>query len=248
MSLTFSSTSTAAGLEQLNSYFTSNTYVFGFSLSAADAALFDATASAPDASTYPHFSRYYNHIASFSADERSAAPAASGGLTVAIGAAPAAKSGGNADDSDDDMDPFADDSDSSSEDLVAKAKAKAAAAKAHKKRPAIAKSRIVFEIKPYDIETDLEALATKVKQIKLEGEFWEEKLETCEDDRCTLVDGIKWGEGHELVPVAFGLFKLIAQVIVQDALVGSDDLIEVMMNKFEDDIQSIDIAAFDKAS
>ena len=40
MSLIFSSTSSAAGLTQLNNYFASNTYVFGLTLSAADATLF----------------------------------------------------------------------------------------------------------------------------------------------------------------------------------------------------------------
>ena len=84
--------------------------------------------------------------------------------------------------------------------------------------------------------------------MKLEGEFWEEKLENCEDERCTLEAGCKWGEGHHLQPIAFGLFKLIVQCIVQDDLVGSDDLIEVLEEKFPDDIQSIDVAAFDKAS
>ena len=40
MSLSFTSTSTAAGLEQLNNYFAGNTYVFGTALSASDATLF----------------------------------------------------------------------------------------------------------------------------------------------------------------------------------------------------------------
>ena len=216
-----------------------------------------AGTKAPDASKYPHFARYYNHVASFSAEERAAAPAVAG-LSVSFGAATVSK-GKAADDSDDDNidDLFGDDdSDDESEDLAAAAAAKAAEAKKKKdaakksshKRPAIAKSRIVFEIKPYDADTDLEALAAKIKAIKLEGEFWDEKLENCEDERCTLAEGCKWGEGHHLQPVAFGIFKLIVQCIVQDELTGSDDLIEVMMDKFEDEIQSIDIAAFDKAS
>lgn len=258
MSLIFSSTSTAAGLEQLNNYFAGNTYVFGHALSAADDALFKASPQSVDASKYPHFARYLSHIASYSAGERSKA-AAIAGLSVSIGAATVAASGGaKGDDSDSGIgDIFGDDDDDeSSEDPVAAAKAKAEAAKKAKaaaakkshKRPGIAKSRIVFEIKPYSVETDLEALAAKVKALKLEGEFWDEKLENCEDERCTLEAGCKWGEGHNLQPVAFGIFKLIIQVIVHDDLVGSDDLIELMEEKFADDIQSIDVAAFDKAS
>jgi elongation factor 1-beta len=220
-------------------------------------------------------------VASFSAEERSAAPAIAG-LSVHIGAAPAAaaaapaaaaKGGGKkaaepepeAEEEDDDADSglgdlFGDDDDDDMTDLAAQAQAKSeaakkkaleakrAAARADPKRPCIAKSRIVFEVKPYDAETDLEALAAKIKAVRLEGEFWEEKLQNCEDERCTLLEGCQWGEGHHLQPVAFGIFKLIIQVIVHDDLVGADDLQELLQEKFEDEIQSIDVAAFDKAS
>ena len=99
-------------------------------------------------------------------------------------------------------------------DLAAKAQAnreaekKAFAANLKKKQP-IAKSRIVFEIKPYDQDTDLEALAVKVKALKLEGEFWDDKLEECLDVRCSLAECCKWAEAHHKEPVAFGIFKLI---------------------------------------
>jgi elongation factor 1-beta len=241
-----------------------------------------AGTTAPDAKKYPHFSRYYHHVASFSAEERSAAPAIAG-LSVHIGAAPAAaaaakpaaaaaKGGGKKaaeeeeaeedddadsglgdlfgdDDDDDDMTDLAAQAQAKSEAAKKKAlEAKRAAARADPKRPVIAKSRIVFEVKPYDAETDLEALAAKIKAVRLEGEFWDEKLQNCEDERCTLLEGCQWGEGHHLQPVAFGIFKLIIQVIVHDDLVGSDDLQELLTEKFEDEIQSIDVAAFDKAS
>jgi elongation factor 1-beta len=258
MSLIFSSTSSDAGLEQLNNYFVGNTYVFGIQLTAGDATLFAAfNGTAPDAAKYPHVARYYSHVASFSDKERAAA-AEVVGLSVSIGAAPAGGASKGDDDDDDDSGlDFLSDDDDDDEDPVAAAKKKAeekakavAAAKKAKKRkgPPVAKSRVVFEIKPYDVETDLEELAKKVKACKLEGEFWDEKLENCEDPRCTLEEGAKWGEGHRLQPIAFGISKLIVQVIIQDELVGSDDLIEMLTDNFEDDIQSIDVAAFDKAS
>lgn len=256
MALVFDSTSSKEGQAQLNSYLSFNTYVFGYALSAADASLFTAVGAAPDASKFPHFARWYNHVASFSADERAAAAAISG-LSVTIGAV-ATTGGGKKEKKDEEMDidnlfGSDDDSDDSSDDddLVAKAKAEAAkkkfAAGLHKRQP-VGRSRIVFEIKPYDIETDLLALAKKVKAQKLEGEFWEDKMENCLDVRCSLKDGCKWGEGHNLEPVAFGINKLVVQCTVQDELVGSDDLIEIMMTNYEDEIQSIDVAAFDKAS
>lgn len=272
MALNFASVSNDQGLTQLNNYLAGNTYVFGFSISSADAQLFAAfNGNSPDASKYPNVARYLAHIATYSAAERSAAPAIDG-LSVTVGATVTSKKAKKADDDDEDMDVDGlfgsddDDSDDESEDLAAiaaakaaesKAKAKEAMKKSHK-RPALAKSRVVFEVKPYDAETDLEALATKIKAIKLEGpigdpedEFaktWEEKLEDCEDERCSLEEGAKWGEGHRLDPLAFGIFKLIVQVTIHDELVGSDDLIDVMMFKFADEIQSIEVAAFDKAS
>ena len=72
--------------------------------------------------------------------------------------------GSDDDDSDDESDDLAD--------MAAKAKAKRDAEKKefaanlHKRQP-IGKSRIVFEIKPYDVETDLVALAAKVKALKV---------------------------------------------------------------------------------
>jgi elongation factor 1-beta len=233
----------------------------------------------PDAKKYPHVARYVSHIATYSEEERSGAKAVAG-LSVSVGAAKAAApSGGGGgkkaaakeeeeemgldfldDDEEDGGDKDGGDDDDDDFDPVEAAKKKAeekkkAIKEAHNKshkRPPVAKSRILFEVKPYDVETDLEALAAKIKALKLEGEFgttsWEEKLANCEDDRCTLETGCRWGEGHIMEPVAFGLFKLIIQTIVEDDLVGSDDLIDMMMEKFENEIQSIDIAAFDKAS
>ena len=47
------------------------------------------------------------------------------------------------------------------------------------KRHPIAKSLIVFDIKPYDISTDLDEMAGKIKKIKLEGDQWIEKKTKC---------------------------------------------------------------------
>jgi translation elongation factor EF-1beta len=57
-------------------------------------------------------------------------------------------------------------------------------------------------------------------------------------------DGLVWGAG-KLVPLAYGLHKLQIACVVEDVKVGTDFL-EEEIKKFEDCVQSVDIAAFNK--
>ena len=57
-----------------------------------------------------------------------------------------------------------------------------------------------------------------------------------------------WGEGHELQPVAYGINKLIVSCVVLDDCLGTDDIEEAIMEMFGDDVQSVDVMAFNKAS
>ena len=123
---------------------------------------------------------------------------------------------------------FGSDSEEDEEALAAKAAFKEKAiADAHAraaKKAAKAKSQIVFDIKGWGEETDLEALATKIKSLKIEN--------------------LNWGEGHQLVPLAFGVCKLQMSCVILDTVL-TDDVIEEI-EKFEDDVQSVDIFAFNK--
>lgn len=105
-----------------------------------------------------------------------------------------------------------------------KADDKAAKEAAKTKKGPIAKSSILMDIKPWEAETDLEALAGKLKAIEK--------------------DGLLWG-AHKLVPVAFGVKKLQILMVIEDDKVSGDD-IEDMINQFEDDVQSMDIVAWNK--
>jgi translation elongation factor EF-1beta len=151
-------------------------------------------------------------------------------------------------DEDDDLDDMFGDSDEETEE---EAQAKqdaidriAAAHNAKKEASRIAKGKAkrrdinsyVFDVKPYEIETDLESMAQNFKKI------------TC--------NGIKaWGLEHKLIPVAFGIKKLRIQVIVYgddgDGVTignsfGEDELFDLMNELHEDDIQSIDTHSFTK--
>lgn len=57
-------------------------------------------------------------------------------------------------------------------------------------------------------------------------------------------DGLVWG-ASKLVPVGYGINKLQIIVVVEDDKVSVDELIEDI-TVFEDFVQSVDIAAFNK--
>merc|ERR1712008_641251 len=88
----------------------------------------------------------------------------------------------------------------------------------------IAKSQIMLDVKPWDDETDMKAMEDCVRTIEM--------------------DGLKWG-ASKLNPVGFGIQKLSIICVVEDAKVSVDDLSE-KITEFEDYVQSVDVAAFNK--
>merc|ERR1712078_793768 len=98
------------------------------------------------------------------------------------------------------------------------------AAKEEKKGKVIAKSNIIFDVKPWDDETDLKALEDSVRSITM--------------------DGLLWGTG-KLVAVGYGIKKLQITCVIEDDKVSTEDLEEQMVG-FEDYVQSVDIVAFNK--
>ncbi len=125
----------------------------------------------------------------------------------------------------DDFDPFADDPEADA--AAAEAlKKKGEEAKAKKKKAApVAKSLIVWEVKPWGEETDLQVLADKILSIQMEGLFWK----------------TEWKKE----PVAYGVFKIVIGATVEDDKV-STDIVEEKISEFEDMVQSVDIVAFNK--
>ena len=88
----------------------------------------------------------------------------------------------------------------------------------------MAKSSILFDVKPWDDETDRAQLETCVHSIQL--------------------DGLVWG-ASKLLPVGYGIRKLQIQCVVEDDKVGNN-LLEEEITKFEEHVQSVDIATFNK--
>jgi translation elongation factor EF-1beta len=62
--------------------------------------------------------------------------------------------------------------------------------------------------------------------------------------RTIVMDGLLWGVS-KLVPLAYGIMKLQILCIIEDDKVSVDELQE-KIQEFEDFVQSVDIAAFNK--
>merc|ERR1711988_14194 len=87
-----------------------------------------------------------------------------------------------------------------------------------------AKAMVSLDVKPWDDETDMQALEEAVRGIEK--------------------DGLVWGLS-KLVPVGFGIKKLMINLVVEDEKVSLDELQEEI-DGFEDYVQSSDIAAMQK--
>ena len=224
-----------------------NQWIGGQQPSLADREAFEALTGAPNVESHPHAFAWWCLVAKFSPVVRQSW----------AGAAPAKdakapkkektvekKAEKKADE--DEFDPFADDDDDDEAAMAAlELKHKAAVAKAGKVvKTVIAKSIVVWEVKPYSAETDLDALAKKILAIEL--------------------DGLAWKTEYKKEPVAFGVFKIAIGAIVEDAKVSTDDVAELIEalkgdepvvksgddDEEEDDdnylVQSVDIQSFNK--
>jgi len=154
-------------------------------------------------------------------------------LTLRVGKlegspSPAAAAPKEDDDDDDDFELFDSDEEEEEETAEEKAKKEELLKKYHEKKAKkpilIAKSNIVLDVKPWDDETDLAVVETMVRGIEM--------------------DGLVWGQA-KLVPLAFGIKKLQISCVVEDDKVGSD-ILDEKITAFEDHVQSVDIAAFNK--
>merc|ERR1712095_24698 len=129
-------------------------------------------------------------------------------------------------DDDDDVDLFGSDEEEDDEEKkrITEERLKAYNEKKAKKPKVIAKTSVLFDVKPWDDETDMEAMKIACKSIEMEG--------------------LVWG-ATKLVPVGYGINKLQIMCTVEDEKVSIEELSE-KMQEFEDFVQSVDVAAMNK--
>lgn len=225
-------------------------YFIRYQPTKVDIEIFSQLGKAPE-NSFAHALRWYNHIKSFSEAEKksfadgvcpmktatptchaakSAAPAcpvakptapACPTAKPAVPACPAAKPA----DDDDDVDLFgSDDEEDVDAAKIREERLQAYAQKKLNKPVIIAKSSVVLDVKPWDDKTDMKAMEKQVRTIEMEG--------------------LVWG-ASKLVPVGYGINKLQIMCIVEDEKV-SIDLLSEKIEEFQDFVQSVDTAAFNK--
>lgn len=99
---------------------------------------------------------------------------------------------------------------------------------AAKAKPAVVlKSRVVFDVKGFEVDQDFHGLGEKiVKEITEDGLVWQKKF--------------------EVLPLVFGMKKLRMTMTIEDNKVSSDDILERICS-WEDEVQSCDVVEFNKA-
>jgi elongation factor 1-beta len=227
----------AKDLGSLNGFLATRSYVTGYAPTSDDSACFEAVGAAPNQAKYLHAARWYKHISSFTEAQRKAFAAGAGSVTVQAPKSPVkaaapkkeAPKKKEEEEEEDEDDLFGSGTEEEKAHEAA-LKAKAAAARAGKPEKEKPKQRslIVLEIKPNEMETDLEALAKKIKE------------------NVTHVGIQNWGAEHKLIPIAFGIKKLAISVVVWDDDIDTEQLEEMITELAPDDIQSIDVAAMSK--
>jgi elongation factor 1-beta len=126
---------------------------------------------------------------------------------------------------DDDLDLFGDDNEEDAKAMAELQKKKDEEKKNLPKKTLIAKSLIILDIKVWDPEQDYDALAKKVLTIERDGLFWKTE--------------------YQLHDVAYGVKKIVIGLVIEDDKVSVDDIVEEIQG-WEEEVQSVDIAAFNK--
>ncbi|CAD6587286.1 MAG: Translation elongation factor 1 beta [Alectoria sarmentosa] len=219
------------GIQTLESWLRTRSYITGYGPSQADVATFKALKSTPEAAKYPHAYRWYKHMTSHGSEfgslpgDPSKSHSAYGPDQSEIPTNPKALTGTPTEAEDDEDDLFG--SDESEDEEAQKVKEANLAAYKKKKegkvKPA-AKSIVTLDVKPWDDETDMKALEKNMRSIEM--------------------DGLTWG-ASKLVAVGYGISKLQVNLVVEDEKVSIDDL-QGQIEGDEDHVQSTDVAAMQK--
>ena len=183
--------------------------------------MFEALKAEPE-KKWAHILRWYKHIASFgSASASFPAPAAGSAAAPAKAEEKPAAAAAPAAEDDDDVDLFGEET----EEEKAANEARKKAAEDSKKAGPVGRSAVILDVKPWGEEIDMKELENKVRAIVL--------------------DGLEW-KASKLVPIAFGINALQIMCHIVDDIISVDEDIIRAIEGLEDDVQSVDIFAFNK--
>jgi len=213
-------------LVAINAHLANRSYVVGYQPSQADTTVYKAVCGHGLPSEFFHLIRWYKHISSYGNDvDKFPGPKQS---MAELGFHDAVNQpvSSDAQNEDDDFELFgSDDEDANAEaERLKEERIRMYEEKKMKKNAVIAKSNIILDVKPWDDETNMADMERVVRSIA--------------------ADGLLWG-ASKLVPLAYGIHKLQISCVVEDDKIGVDFL-EEEITKYEDLVQSVDIAAFNK--
>ncbi|KAJ2305590.1 Translation elongation factor 1 beta [Coemansia sp. RSA 2706] len=193
----------------LNSYFENCLFIDGEVASTADFEVLKALPGTPNASKHPHLARWYTAM---SHAERPKLPAQE-----------ESKEGGE-DEEDTEM-CDSDEDDSETERLRDQRIADYYMSVKQKKALPAEKSIVVLEVKPWDSDTDLDAMEAMIRGIEM--------------------DGLVWSKVAKRIPLGYGIERLDIYAVVENDKVSVEELVETIEG-FEDYVQSVDKGAFVK--
>jgi len=231
MAVKFQELTSQEGLKQLNDYLLTRSYITGYQASRDDLSVFAALRQ-PVPAEFVNLSRWHSHIAALVGPSFSGAAV---GVHIESGATSAAATSQDlesaaatpaapAEEGDDDLDLFGDETE---EEAAAAAEREAAKKAAGTKKKESGKSSVLLDVKPWDDETDMKKLEECVRSVSMPGLFW---------------------GASKFVQVVAGIKKLQIMMTIVDDEVSVDNLIEDHLTSEPNNeyIQSCDIVAFNK--
>lgn len=239
------STENPTKLIELESHLANNHYVSGENLpNQEDARVLGEIKDTPDKAKYPNLFAWWWNLCLFQPNARELW----GGKTDANAAdtkategdkktadapkkpvgKPAQKKAAEEDDDDvdDDLDLFGGVTEEEKQALEDDKKKKEADKKAVKKT-VVAKSRVSFDVKGYEVDMDFDALSKKIQEALKK-------------------DGLVWQDTYEIIPIGYGIKCLRLTMIIEDDKISTDDIFDFIQTTYEDDVQSCDIHEFNK--
>lgn len=217
------------GLKKTEEFLSKNVYLSGQQTPGAeDATALESLTTAPCRKSYPNLFSWWWNLQGFSAEARN----------LWSGKACEEKKCDKKEDKktceqkkcdkkeEDEFDLFGEDNE---EDKKAQEKLKVLAEynKKNASKLAAQESRVVLEVKGFEVDQDFEALAKKIHQNITQ-------------------EGLTWESGLKVKPLAFGMKFLEISCEIVDALVSIDDVIEKITETYPEEVQSVDIQSFDK--
>jgi len=210
---------------EVESFLSNNAYLSGGPLPGAqDSKVFFSLKAAPDHSKYPNFFYWYATLSGFNPTVVKAWGVKKEQHQQQRGGKPGAKK--EEAPKSEDVDLFGDASEEDAAILAARKEEEEKKKKEKAKAPVIGKTVVIFDVKIFEVDQDLDALAEKILTIE-----W---------------DGLKWKTEYQKYEVAYGIKALRMGFTVEDEKVQSTDDIFDLIRAWDDEVQSVDVFQLQK--